>query len=76
MEHIAGLARPVIEVKVLDERVRPHLPHYATAGSAGMDLRACIDEPQTVAPGDTVLIPTGISIHIGDPGSLLAEHTS
>lgn len=53
---------------VLDERIRPHLPAYATPGSAGLDLRACIDAPLTIGPGDTHLIPTGISIHIGDPG--------
>jgi dUTP pyrophosphatase len=67
-QHIAQPTPPTIEVKVLDERVRQHLPHYATAGSAGMDLRACIAEAQTIAPGDTVLMPTGIAIHIGDPG--------
>jgi len=67
-QHIAQPMRPTIEVKVLDERVRQYLPHYATPGSAGMDLRACIAEAQTIAPGDTVLIPTGIAIHIGDPG--------
>ena len=60
--------RPTIEVRVLDERVTGTLPTYATPGSAGMDLRACIAEPRTIAPGDTVLIPTGIAIHIGDPG--------
>ena len=57
-----------IDVRILDERIRTHLPAYATPGSAGMDLRACIDAPLVVAPGDTQLIPTGISIHIGDPG--------
>ena len=57
-----------IDFRVLDERIRPHLPAYATAGAAGMDLRACIDGPLNVAPGDTHLVPTGISIHIGDPG--------
>jgi dUTP pyrophosphatase len=67
-EHVAGPWHPTIEVKVLDERVRQYLPAYATAGSAGMDLRACIADPQLIAPGDTVLIPTGIAIHIGDPG--------
>jgi dUTP pyrophosphatase len=67
-EHIAGQTQPTIEVKVLDEPVRQHPPNYATAGSAGMDLRACIAEPQTIAPGDTVLIPTGIAIHISDRG--------
>ncbi len=57
-----------IELKILDPRVGDTipLPHYATAGSAGLDMRACIDEPVTVAPGDTVLIPTGIAIHIAD----------
>ncbi len=57
-----------IDVRILDERIRAHLPAYATPGSAGMDLRACIDAPLLVAPGDAQLIPTGISIHIGDPG--------
>jgi dUTP pyrophosphatase len=57
-----------IELRVLDERIREHLPAYATSGSAGMDLRACIDEPTTIAPGNTILIPTGFAIHIGDPG--------
>jgi dUTP pyrophosphatase len=56
-----------IDLKVLDERVREHLPAYATSGSAGMDLRACLDHPLTLLPGDTHLIPTGISIHIADP---------
>jgi dUTP pyrophosphatase len=57
-----------IALKVLDERVRALLPAYATPGSAGMDLRACIDEPVTLAPGTTALVPTGIAIHIEDPG--------
>src|SRR4029450_12536280 len=57
-----------IELKVLDERIRPYLPAYATPGSAGMDLRACIDAPITLMPGQTELIPTGIAIHIGDSG--------
>ena len=57
-----------IALKVLDERIRPYLPAYATAGSAGMDLRACIDAPITLRPGQTELIPTGIAIHIEDPG--------
>lgn len=57
-----------VDLRVLDERIRPHLPAYATAGSAGLDLRACIDAPVTLAPGQTVLVPTGIAIHIGDPG--------
>ena len=58
-----------IELKVLDPRVGEEypLPHYATDGSAGLDMRACIDAPITVAPGETTLIPTGLAIHIGDP---------
>ena len=59
-----------IELKILDPRVGDtiELPHYATDGSAGLDMRACIDEPVTVEPGETVLIPTGLAIHIDDPG--------
>ena len=59
-----------IELKILDSRVVDtiSLPHYATQGSAGLDMRACIDEPVTVEPGATELIPTGLAIHIGDPG--------
>ena len=58
---------PTIDVRILDERVRALLPAYATPGAAGMDLRACVDGTLTLAPGDTTLVPTGISIHIGDP---------
>jgi dUTP pyrophosphatase len=57
-----------IDLKILDERVRGALPAYATAGSAGLDLRACIDHPIEIAPGCTVLIPTGIAVHVADPG--------
>jgi dUTP pyrophosphatase len=57
-----------INVKVLDERVAGHLPQYATPGSAGLDLRACIDAPLLIEPGQAMLIPTGLAIHIGDPG--------
>ena len=57
-----------IALRVLDERIRDALPSYATAGSAGMDLRACIDAPLTLAAGDTHLVPTGVSIHVDDPG--------
>jgi len=59
-----------VEVKVLDPRLGREfaLPHYATAGSAGMDLRACLDAPLTLEPGACALISTGLSIHIGDPG--------
>ena len=57
-----------IELKILDARIREHLPAYATPGSAGLDLRACLDAPLEIVPGQTELIPTGIAIHIGDPG--------
>ena len=57
-----------LEVKVLNEKIRDQLPHYATPGSAGLDLRACINETITVNPGETHLIPTGMAIHLGDPG--------
>jgi len=57
-----------VDVRILDERIRSSLPSYATDGAAGMDLRACIDAPIALAPGDTSLVPTGIAIHIGDPG--------
>jgi dUTP pyrophosphatase len=56
-----------IDVKILDPRVKEQLPTYATPGSAGLDLRACIDSPITLEPGDTQLIPTGMAIHIGNP---------
>ena len=57
-----------IELKILDSRIGDSvpLPHYATDGSAGLDMRACIDEPMTLEPGQTELIPTGVAIHIGD----------
>ena len=60
----------IIELKILDPRLGPDipLPDYATAGSAGLDLRACLVEPLTVQPGETHLIPTGLAIHISDPG--------
>ncbi len=59
-----------IELKILDPRIGDEipLPEYATPGSAGMDLRACLDAPLTLNPGQTELIPTGIAIHIADPG--------
>lgn len=57
-----------IDVKLLDARMAEHLPAYATPGSAGLDLRACIDAPLVLEPGQTHLIPTGLSIHIQDPG--------
>jgi len=57
-----------IDVKVLDRRLDAHLPAYATPGSAGLDLRACIDHVLTVRPGEADLVPTGIAIHLADPG--------
>ena len=57
-----------IDVKILDPRMAEQLPQYATPGSAGLDLRACLDEAVTLAPGETRLVPTGLSIHIADPG--------
>jgi dUTP pyrophosphatase len=57
-----------IDVKLLDPRMADQLPTYATPGSAGLDLRACLDAPLELAPGQTALIPTGLSIHIADPG--------
>lgn len=56
-----------IDLKILDQRMKNELPAYGTAGSAGLDLRACLDAPLTIKPGETVLIPTGLAIHIGDP---------
>ena len=57
-----------IELRILDPRIKDAPPHYATPGSAGLDLRACIAEALTLAPGETVLIPTGMAIHLADPG--------
>ena len=57
-----------MDVKILDTRLRDQLPQYATAGAAGLDLRACIDGPITLQAGETRLIPTGLAIHLSDPG--------
>ncbi|KFI08817.1 MULTISPECIES: dUTP diphosphatase [Massilia] len=57
-----------IDLKILDPRMKELLPAYGTPGSAGLDLRACIDAPLVIEPGQTVLVPTGLAIHIGDPG--------
>jgi len=57
-----------IDVRILDERLRGQLPRYATPGSAGLDLRACIHAPLTLVPGQSELIPSGIAIHLADPG--------
>jgi dUTP pyrophosphatase len=56
-----------IDVKILDARLQGQLPQYATPGAAGLDLRACIDQPLILAPGQTELVPTGIAIHLEDP---------
>ncbi|HWI11780.1 MAG TPA: dUTP diphosphatase [Burkholderiaceae bacterium] len=57
-----------IDLKLLDPRLAEQLPAYATPGSAGLDLRACVDAALVIEPGQTVLIPTGMAIHLGDPG--------
>ncbi len=64
----AGTTPKQLDVKILDERIRAHLPAYATAGSAGLDIRACIDAPLTLRPGESALVPSGLAIHLGDPG--------
>jgi dUTP pyrophosphatase len=58
----------VIDLRLLDPRMADYLPAYATPGSAGLDLRACLDETLLIQPGQTVLIPTGLAVHIADPG--------
>jgi len=57
-----------IDVKILDTRLNDNPPHYATPGSAGLDLRACVDAPLELLPGQTILVPTGMAIHLADPG--------
>ena len=57
-----------LQVRILDQRIRGMLPHYASAGAAGLDLRACIDAPLTLGPGESELVSSGIAIHVGDPG--------
>jgi len=57
-----------LDIKILDPRLKDNLPHYATAGAAGLDLRACIDAPIELHPGATELVPSGIAIHLGDAG--------
>jgi len=57
-----------IDLKIIDPRMKDFLPAYATTGSAGLDLRACIDAALVIEPGQTVLVPTGLAIHIADPG--------
>ncbi|MDG0027481.1 dUTP diphosphatase [Trinickia sp. Y13] len=57
-----------LDLKILDARMRDYLPAYATTGSAGLDLRAAIEASITLEPGQTALVPTGLAIHVGDPG--------
>jgi dUTP pyrophosphatase len=57
-----------LDVRVLDSRLQHQLPQYATPGSAGLDLRACVEAPMVLKPGETTLVPSGIAIHIDDPG--------
>ena len=57
-----------IDLKILDARLHEQPPHYATPGSAGLDLRACLNETMVIEPGQTVLVPTGMAIHLADPG--------
>lgn len=70
MNDTTGASRPRLAVRLLDPRMGREfpLPTYATAGSAGLDLRACVEGPLTLAPGATELIPTGLAIHVADPG--------
>lgn len=56
-----------LDVKILDPRIRDNLPQYGTPGAAGLDLRACLDVPLVLQPGDSQLVPSGIAIHLGDP---------
>ncbi len=60
--------RRSMDVKILDERLHAHPPAYASGGAAGLDLRACVDAPLHLKPGDTALVPTGLAVHLADPG--------
>lgn len=68
MKHATPLKHISVDVKILDERLRDNIPGYATPGSAGIDLRACIDHNIVIQPKQCELIPSGIAIHLGDPG--------
>ena len=57
-----------VDVRILDPRMRDRMPAYATPGSAGLDLRACLDAPMVLRPGEAQLVPTGLAIHLADPG--------
>ncbi|MBY0236598.1 MAG: dUTP diphosphatase, partial [Burkholderiaceae bacterium] len=61
------MTQTTVDLKVLDARMAEQIPSYATPGSAGLDLRACLDAPVTLEPGQTFLVPTGLAIHINDP---------
>ncbi|QLG87223.1 dUTP diphosphatase [Chitinibacter bivalviorum] len=61
------MAQQMMDVKILDQRLKDNLPAYATPGAAGLDLRACLDAPVELAPGATTLVPTGMAIHLEDP---------
>jgi len=67
---IKGRGMIKVEYKILDPRLGKEIemPHYGTAGSAGLDLRACVDDATVIKPGQTILIPTGMAIHLDDPG--------
>ena len=60
--------QPTVDIKILDQRLHDNPPAYATTGSAGLDLRAAIDSEMTIEPGQTVLVPTGMAMHLADPG--------
>ena len=62
------MPRITVDLKILDPRMADQLPAYGTPGSAGLDLRACVDAPLVLQPGQAQLIPTGLSLHLGDPG--------
>ena len=68
---------PIVELKILNPKMQDHLPHYATPGAAGLDLRACLDEAVELSPGGTYLVPTGIAIHLADPAyvAMLLPHS-
>ena len=68
MSSAASRSPVTVDLKILDPRLADQLPTYATPGSAGLDLRACLDAPLVLAPGQTALLPTGLSLHLGDPG--------
>lgn len=70
MTQIKGRGMIKVEYKILDPRLGKEIemPHYGTAGSAGLDLRACVDDATVIKPGQTILIPTGMAIHLDDPG--------